>query len=835
MPARKMWLGPLLALAVLAAFRPQQVRADDPSLSVTVNRDKLYLGESLLIEVKVGGSLTPPPPDLRTIRNGTPELLGSQPQSFHSIININGHVRSEGFTGRIFTYKLTPQREGCFTIGPITATVGGQSLSAMGPSVTVTGVTRQEIVAIQVTASRETVLVDEPFEILVAVRLRRLPGRFAEVDPLFPGDPPHLEGAFLDGNPIEGLKCPDLHAALNNLMVARNQPGFTINNFSVQPDLFESMMNPQGVAARFKFPRRLVTEGDKEYWEYAFSLAYSPLAEGSYTFGPLLFKGTVPATVDAGGNASGMPVFAVGPAALVRVIPPPETNRPDCYVGAIGSNLVIEAALDAQSCHVGDPLTLTLTLSGPVQMRNLTAPRLSLQPAIREAFEVYDDTVQTTRQEGQCRYTYTLRPLKKGSFELPPVEVAFYDVTTRAYRLVRTPPIPLKVRQATEITAEQVIGGSTNQALQLHHEEASRSQPAGMRYTPEGTTTVPLLGDPMRLAGVALAGPLLFLGASLARLVARRLPQWRRNRRQRQATPRARRRLKSCQPAEVCSILRSYLADRFLVQTASLTPAEAQDLLMAKGIPEPLAREFAIRMQPFFDAAFGTGIHPQASPAEELVTLLSRIEDGAAPRQERSRTLLTLLLLAGLSMRLDASPTSEHSFIWDEAVSEMSTAQSAGDYLAAAATLQKLVDLGIRNPTLFYNQGTALLLADKPAEALTLLRRAERYGGSGADVRRNLSLAEARQAGLKTPVESWRRIVFFWHYRLDCATRSLWAAAGFSLAWIAGLLALAGWRRFARLLALASLVLMISFGSSVLTSLQQENQVQSPPSLQASR
>jgi hypothetical protein len=183
------------------------------------------------------------------------------------------------------------------------------------------------------------------------VRILRLPGRFSETDPIFPNDPPHLEADFLNSKEIDGLKGPDYQRLLNDRLIQRNQPGFTINSYTVQADLFDfsALMNPQGAPARFKLDRSLVKENGKEYWEYGLTLPFSPLSEGSYTFGPVLFKGSVPVAVSPQGNATGNSLFAVGPAAIVRVIPPPEQDRPDSYYGAIGSNLVAEAALDAQT------------------------------------------------------------------------------------------------------------------------------------------------------------------------------------------------------------------------------------------------------------------------------------------------------------------------------------------------------------------------------------------------------------------------------------------------------------------------------------------------------
>ncbi len=816
----------------LLVFTPLAALSDTPSLEVNVSRNQIYLGESLLLQVKVGGADNPEAPNVSAIRNGIPQLLGSQSSSHYSLIIVNGTMRKEGFTGRTFTYKVTPVAAGEMVMGPIIASVAGQTLTAKGPTVTVTGVTRQETVSVTVTASRDTVLVDEPFDIRVAVRLHRLPGSFANADPIFPNEPPHLESEFLNAKEIDGLKGPDYQRLLNDRLTQRNQPGFTINNYTVQADLFDfsAMMNPQGVPARFKLERQGVRENGKEYWEYALTLPFSPLSEGSYTFGPVLFKGNVPVSINSAGEATGTSVFAVGSAAIVRVIPPPEKNRPDSYIGAIGSNLVVEAALDTQTCNVGDPLKLMLTLSGSIQMRNITPPKLSLQNSLMDHFEVYDETIQTAKQDTQCRYTYTLRPRQTGSFELPPIEVSFYDSEAREYRTVKTAPIPLKVRHVEEITAAQVIGGSTNEAINLHREDESIMRPAGMRWTSAGTEPTPLLGSPVRLIGMAAVGPCIFCLALIRGLYLRHSPLFRIAQRRRQAFPRARSALITKHSSDPCGILRRYLSDRFAVRTDSMTPSEAQALLSSRGIPAPLARRFADQMQRHFNATFETAPAPTPVDTAELVTTLAGIERHLESFRSKSAPpgslILFILLLAAI--RTSASTPAERAFIWDEAVTEMSSAKTPKDFLAAAGTFQKLVDLGVRNPDLLYNQGTALVLSDKPADAIEVLLRAERYGGSTPDIRRNLAIAQAGKDGLKTPVESWLRLVLFWHYGLPCATRASLAAGAFSGLWLAWTLLSLGATRTGKTLRIISFILLIAFGSSTLATLQQESRIQRP-------
>jgi hypothetical protein len=819
----------------LIVFSAAFVFAATPSLSIKASRDRVYLGESFLVEVRVDGADNSLRPDLSAIQNGTAELVGDQPLNYHSAVYANGQVKREDFVGHVFTYKWTPAAEGVFMLGPISALVNGSRISATGSVITVTGVTRQNFVIASVTASRASVLVDEPFDVQVVLRIKGLSKPFQDTEPLFPADPPHVEAAFLNGQEMDGLKGPDFQKLLNDHLIRQNQAGFTLNAFTTQADPFDfsQMMNMQGRPARFKFDNKRVIQDGQNYWEYTLTIPYVPLTEGSYTFGPLLFKGSVPIEVKADGTANGRPIFAVGPAAMVRVIPPPDENRPDSYIGAIGANLAVEAVLDAQTCNVGDPLKLTLTLSGAIQMRNITPPKLSLQTALLERFEIYDDSVQTIKQNGQRQYVYIIRPRKAGSFELPPVEISFYDVTLRQYQTVRSLSIPLKVRQATEITASQIIGGSTNTGSQLPREKELAMMPAGIRMGMAGSEPVPLIGNSRRLVLYAGVGPGVFVICLIGLWCRRQGPAFKRGQRQRNAFARAKLAILNqgelgrdrLEHERICNVLRCYIADRFDIQVDALTPVDVESLLVGRGIPYDLAKRFSGMMQRHFDAAFNA--ITTTVDTKELLAMLAAVEGYRNDRQgSHLARIAVMIMLTGLGAReVMASTPAERAFIWTESLTGLSSAESPKDFLAVAGTCQKLVDLGVRNADLFYNQGTALLLAGKSAEAVSVLLRAERYGGSRADVARNLAIAEAGKQGVKAPVVSWLRWVLFWHYALDCATRASITAIAFSSLWIAGALGLLGLKRTGKWLMVMAAIACVLFGSSVLTTLQQENHV----------
>jgi hypothetical protein len=148
-------------------------------------------------------------------------------------------------------------------------------------------------------------------------------------------------------------------------------------------------------------------------------------------------------------------------------------------------------------------------------------------------------------------------------------------------------------------------------------------------------------------------------------------------------------------------------------------------------------------------------------------------------------------------------------------------ARNADEFSHAADVYQELVNEGGANGALWYNLGTARLLADDPVGARDALLRAERHMGTTPEIRRNLERA-LRAAGGEPEDLPWYRVPLYWHYLLPCTVRAIVLAAAFSGLWIGLALQLLGARRLSRSVAAVSLGVLIVFGSSVASTLYAE-------------
>lgn len=601
----------------------------DVTLNVTSSRPRIFLGESFNLTIEVNGADRGiEAPDLSGLPPSDVQFLGQNSNSRSSISIVNGRMTRESFEGRVFAYQIKPSSEGVFKAGPVRVTAAGKSYSHPGVTVQVAGVEKQDTVIAAVTASSTSVLVEEPFTVTLSVAVAELPAPFSESnEPIHPNFLPQLSADFLEiRQNTPGLKGPDLNQILNGLVdQSGRQPGFAINNYQAN-DLFNSR------PIRFRLTSKRVTLNNRNYREYSLSLDYTPTKEGEFTFGPLSFKGTVISGVSSDRQAVTKEVYAIGPAVTVRVVPPPDEGRPEWFTGSVGKSMQATASFDATVCKVGDPLTLTLELTGPISVSNLRTPILNLQPGLAKDFRIYDDNVAAETLPDGKRFKYRVRPTREGTLEFPPIKLAYYDTVARAYTTVTTAPVPIQARPTTQIATVADNGKETPAALL---DTRTRLLPASITLAAQGAHPENLLPPNRIMRPLLLAGPLLCLLAALVTPLAALVRNLRTRRRRSGALHRSRRELRHADTPELAArAVRTYLADRLDVTGNALTPTETASLLRQRNVPDEAA-----------------------SACRDLLARLDEAmyrPDASIPLSETVRNLQTLL--PQLDAALDAPP-----------------------------------------------------------------------------------------------------------------------------------------------------------------------------------
>jgi hypothetical protein len=176
-----------------------------------------------------------------------------------------------------------------------------------------------------------------------------------------------------------------------------------------------------------------------------------PLKAGTQTIEPLTLVCQIPIRSQSSGFGmllGRMTSFSVlTEPVTIKVNPLPEENRPDSFKGAVGSSYKLHSHVDSTEIKEGNTVSLTVTLEGFGNLRNIAAPIL---PDLSK-FEQYEptkkDNIHTSENgvSGRIEYTYPLIPHDVNSKEIGPVRFAYFDPNQKQYVTLQTEPIQLTI------------------------------------------------------------------------------------------------------------------------------------------------------------------------------------------------------------------------------------------------------------------------------------------------------------------------------------------------------------------------------------------------------
>jgi hypothetical protein len=536
------------------------------------------------MQVQMNSAAEVEPPDLASLRDFVVEKLGPRTSSSTQISMINGKVVRKVDRRTIYAYRLVPKRAGVLRIPAITVRAGGEVATTR--PVTIRASAPQPVKDIQLEAdlSRKECYVGEA----VTVRWK-----------------------WYVGQEVRGFQfyIPLLTAA-----------GFTVPEQQV--DIDQSQRNryvriPLADGSEMIGMKGYVRRGGKRFTVVTFSRVLIPRSAGTSRLSP----GTVTCEVFAGMQSSprrnsqsffndffGGPrkryrqvVVAAKPLTL-KVKPLPAANRPPEFSGIVG-RIRINATVDSAEVSVGEPIILTITLSGSDYLRNVDLPSLSRQPDLAAAFKVSDEEPGKIENNTKV-FQRTLRAMHAEVKAIPPIRICYFDTKTGAYAEARSKPIPLTVHPTRVVTALDAegnapvrSGGKTlkawTQGVAHNYEDlgALRNQNYGLdAWLRSPAWLSALVGFP----GVyfALLIGVVFLRRSRADIEGRQA---------RKAAGRFRKHLAAAAAASsdrevlerLLQAMREYLGAKFAVPSGALLFADIEPRLIAAGVEAGLREQFS--------------------------------------------------------------------------------------------------------------------------------------------------------------------------------------------------------------------------------------------------
>lgn len=528
--------------------------AQELSLSASVDRSKITLNDQLRLSISVsGGAGSLPSPQLPSM----PEFNIYSSGRSQNISIVNGQISS----AITFNYTLVPKKAGKFTISPVTLTYQNKTYETQPISIEVVeasapppqvptqrqpkaGGERDRDVFITAEADKEKAYVNE--EVILTFRFYRRINLLSRPEYV----PPETTGFFTEDLPpqkeyytaingsrylVTEIKTALFPTAPGDLQIGEAKLKCTVDDFS--PDAF----------SRDFFFRDFFSRGKTRV------LSTKPLA--------------------------------------VEVLPLPEKEKPANFKGVVG-DYSITSSLDKKKIETGQPVTLTVTISGNGNVKALQEVALPDLPEFKhyETLSSLNVSKENYTVSGSKTFKTILIPQVPGKLKIPGVSFSFFNPRKKRYETKSTAPLYLEATPGPKeeiptapITREGVrVMAKDIRYLKMNMDLTDRS---GMLYQ-------------NKLFYLANLVPLLvFLGAVGVKLKRRKLeldPAYARSKRAyREARGRLSKAKGKLRPeashefyALLESGLNSYLAGKLNMSAAGLTQEEIAAKLRAGGIAE---------------------------------------------------------------------------------------------------------------------------------------------------------------------------------------------------------------------------------------------------------
>lgn len=355
-------------------------------------------------------------------------LFGPSVSQSYSQRTVNGKTTSESSVS--YTYILVAQKEGTFTIGPATINVDGstyrsnavqikvispdqipksQAQQEAGKSGSSSPTIKSTDAFIRAIVSKNTMYEQEGFTVTFRLYTTLNVVDFGKIE--FPE--------------FEGFMVEEIELPMNQQLKIEQYNGKSYYT----ADLRKTLLFPQR-SGKITIPSGRI--------EMVFSV---PSGKRISTF-----FGSQEVAVDVKKTLVTNPVS-------VNVTPLPP-DKPKSFTGAVGS-FTFRSKISSQQVKANEPVTLTLEISGTGNLKLIQNPHVEFP----SNFEVYDPTVKneleitTNGLTGTRKIEYLAIPRYEGSYVIPQVEFSYFDLKSRSYKTLESPPYTIQVAKGDPVSA----------------------------------------------------------------------------------------------------------------------------------------------------------------------------------------------------------------------------------------------------------------------------------------------------------------------------------------------------------------------------------------------
>lgn len=555
-----------LAFRNIAIAGPIQAEA-------VVEQTSVYVGEPFILNIRIAGTDQAQQPDLSGIRGVSVKYQGGSQNNSSSITIINGKMTQDIRRGYVFSYQLTPLKAGTLTIPALAVSADNQTVRTRPLHVNVLAPEKTDDVRLRLSVSQHQCYVGQPVTVTVTWYLQQDVRNVNFTIPLLKETDWFY---FIDPKTQQQPDKKYYRIPLNDEEAIAQQGQETLDGTVFSTITFSKILIPKKSGVFTIEPATVACEILTGYRNTNRRNSFFSSRQGVYK-----------------------KVVAPSNRLTLNIRKVPDQGRPEGFAGHIGEYKISADAVPTE-VSVGDPITLTLKLSGPEYLEHVILPPLTNQTNLAKDFKIPSERATAETRGNAKIFTQTIRASNADVDRIPPIELPYFDTKTGAYKIAKTEPIPLSVKKTRMITALDAEGRS----LPAVNGSKVQTWEKGIAYNYEDfsalkdqRTGFALLGSPVWLAALVLS-PMLYLFTLMTTVIIRR----------KQADPQAVLAKKAfsdlCKdlkkirtagsgqsseqatPDIILNVLRHYLGARLGISSRAIVFNDARSLANAKAVPE---------------------------------------------------------------------------------------------------------------------------------------------------------------------------------------------------------------------------------------------------------
>ena len=664
-------------------------------------------------------------------------LMGPSTSAQSNFQFANGRTNSS--SSITYTYILSADKNGSFTIPPAHVTVNGHTISSQSLKVRVSGTARSGNHSSQSQQAQQQSMRPSGSRISGADLFITVSANKRSVHEQEPVVLTYKVYSLVDLTQLEG-KMPDLKGFHTQEVKLPQQKSFSVESYHGRP-------------------YRTVT------WS---QYVMFPQLTGKLNIPSINFQGVVilqnrnvdpfDAFFNGGSGYNEVQKTIKAPGLTIQVNPLP--TRPNNFSGGVG-HFNITGALNKKSCRANDPVTLRVMVSGVGNLKLIKQPVAKFP----NDFETYDakvtDKTRLTQNgvEGNMIYDFLIVPRHQGKYTIQPVEFTYYDTGSDSYKTVRTESFSLDVSKGQSGGAMSDYSGQEdlkvlNQDIHFIKSGDSRLYKNSDYFFASPKYWLSLL-FPLIVFVVLVV---VFRQKAIDAANVGKM-------RGKKANKAATRRLKNADRLrkvgkeneffdEVLKALWGYIGDKLNMPVEQLSKVNIQEKLAQADVSEELITQFIDALNECEFARFAP-VEEQRNMSkvyDSAMNVIMHIEDSLKGKHTFTARMLIFVLM--ITMSVTASAITK---------ADADSAYVKENYQKAISGYEKLLKSG-ENSDIYYNLGNSYYRSNNYTRAIINYERALLLSPGDNDVRFNLDMARSKTIDKITPASE----MFFvtWYHSL---------------------------------------------------------------------